>query len=101
MFGITSTISGKIIKIIMQTIQAMRKKLTLLKIVLSSMSGAKAFTTYILTPTGGVIAPMVVTMVKMMAYHMGSNPRAIPKGKKIGIVNTRNPRESIKQPPIR
>ena len=30
------------------------------------------------------MAPMVVTMVRMMEYQMGSNPRAIPSGKKIG-----------------
>ena len=81
--------------------QAIKKKLTLLKILPRAISGANAFTTYILTPTGGVIAPNVVTIVKIIEYHTGSNPRAIPSGKKIGIVSTRNPRASITQPPIR
>ena len=80
---------------------ASKKKLTLLKIVPMLISGAKALTTYILTPTGGVIAPNVVTIVKIMEYHTGSKPRAIPSGKKIGIVSTRNPRASITQPPIK
>ena len=43
----------------------------------------------------------VVTIVKIMAYHIGSNPRAVPRGKKIGIVNTRKPSESTKHPPIK
>ena len=86
---------------IKETMQANRKKLTLLKIVPMAISGANALTTYILTPTGGVIAPIVVTMVKIIAYHTGSKPRAIPNGKKIGIVSTRNPRASITQPPIK
>ena len=81
--------------------QASKKKLTLLKMVPRGISGAKALTTYILTPTGGVIAPIVVTMVRMIEYQIGSKSRAIPNGKKIGIVNTRNPRESMKQPPMR
>ena len=85
----------------MQTMQANKKKLTLLKIVPRLISGANALTTYILTPTGGVIAPNVVTIVRIMEYHMGSKPRAIPSGKKIGIVSTRNPRASITQPPIK
>ena len=84
-----------------QTMQANRKKLTPLKIVLSSISGAKALTTYILTPTGGVMAPIVVTIVRMIAYHMGSKPKAIPSGKKIGMVRTKNPKESTKHPPIK
>ena len=81
--------------------QANRKKLTLLKIVPRLISGANALTTYILTPTGGVIAPNVVTIVRIIEYHTGSKPRAIPRGKKIGIVSTRNPRASIIQPPIK
>ena len=86
---------------IKETMQANRKKLTLLKIVPMAISGANALTTYILTPTGGVIAPTVVTIVKIIEYHIGSKPRAIPSGKKIGIVSTRNPRASITQPPIK
>ena len=81
--------------------QATRKKLTLRKIVPRGISGASALTTYILTPTGGVIAPIVVTMVKIIAYHIGLNPRAIPRGKKIGMVSTKNPKASTKQPPIK
>ena len=80
---------------------ANKKKLTLLKIVPRPISGASALTTYMLTPTGGVIAPKVVTMVKIIEYHRGSKPRAIPKGKNMGIVSTRNPRASITQPPIK
>jgi len=80
---------------------ANKKKLTLLKIVPRPISGANALTTYILTPTGGVIAPTVVTMVKIIEYHIGSKPRAIPRGKNIGMVSTRNPRASITQPPMR
>ena len=87
--------------IIIETIQAVKKKLTLLKIVPISISGANALTTYILTPTGGVIAPSVVTIVKTIEYHTGSKPRAIPNGKKIGIVSTRNPRASITHPPTK
>ena len=86
---------------IKETMQANRKKLTLLKIVPMAISGANALTTYILTPTGGVIAPTVVTIVKIIAYHIGSKPTAIPSGKKIGIVSTRNPTASITQPPIK
>ena len=81
--------------------QASKKKLTLLKMVPMPISGANAFTTYILTPTGGVIAPSVVTIVKIIPYHIGSKPSAIPSGKKIGIVSTRNPRASITHPPIK
>lgn len=81
--------------------QANKKKLTLLKIVPMLISGANALTTYMLTPTGGVIAPNVVTIVRIMEYQIGSKPRAIPRGKKIGIVSTRNPRASITQPPIK
>ena len=81
--------------------QAVRKKLTLLNMVPRGISGANALTTYILTPTGGVIAPIVVTMVRMIAYHIGSKPRASPNGKKIGMVSTRNPKASTKQPPIK
>ena len=66
-----------------------------------SNSGDNAFTTYILTPTGGVIAPIVVTIVRIIEYHTGSKPNAIPNGKKIGIVSTKNPSESMKQPPIK
>ncbi len=84
-----------------QTMQAKRKKLTLLKMVASSISGAKALITYILTPTGGVIAPIVVTIVRIIPYQMGSNPRAVPSGKKMGIVSTRNPKASTKHPPIK
>ncbi|GAI76299.1 unnamed protein product, partial [marine sediment metagenome] len=85
----------------MEIMHAIKKKLTLLKIVPRGISGANALITYMLTPTGGVIAPIVVIIVKIIAYHIGSKPRAIPSGKKIGIVSTRNPKESIKQPPIK
>ncbi len=81
--------------------QAIRKKQALLKIVARSISGASALTTNILTPTGGVIAPMVVTIVMMMANQTGSKPRAFHNEKKIGMVSTRNPRASTKQPPIK
>ena len=81
--------------------QAAKKKLTLLKMVPRGISGASALTTYILTPTGGVIAPIVVIIVSIIEYHIGSKPRAIPNGKKIGMVSTKNPRASIKQPPIK
>jgi hypothetical protein len=83
------------------TTHASRKKDALLKIVPSSISGANALTTYILIPTGGVIAPIVVTMVMMMEYQITLKPRALPSGKKIGIVSTRKPRASTKQPPIK
>ena len=85
----------------MEMMEASTKKLTLLKMVPMSISGANALTTYKLTPTGGVIAPSVVTKVRMIPYHMGSKPSAIPRGKKMGMVSTRNPRASITQPPIK
>ena len=89
------------IKMIVHTMHARRKKQALLKIVARSISGASALTTYIFTPTGGVIAPMVVTMVMIIEYQIGSKPNAFPNGKKMGIVRTKNPSASIKQPPIR
>ena len=45
MLGMTVTMSGKIIKITMQAKHAATKKLILRKIVVSSISGASAFTT--------------------------------------------------------
>ena len=86
---------------IIQVMQARKKKLALLKMVPKLISGANALTMYILTPTGGVYPPIVVTTVKIIEYHMGSKPRAIPSGKKMGIVSTKKPRASIIQPPSR
>ena len=43
--GIKRTILGKMIRMMMHTIQAIRKKLTLLNMVLNSISGARALTT--------------------------------------------------------
>ena len=65
------------------------------------ISIASAFTTYIFTPTGGVIAPIVVTIVNIIENHTGSNPNASPNGKNIGTVRTKNPKASTKHPPIK
>ncbi len=40
-------------------------------------------------------------MVIIIENQIGSKPSAIPRGKNIGIVRTRNPKESIKQPPTK
>src|SRR4030042_1491793 len=64
-------------------------------------SGESPLTIKTFTPTGGVTAPIVVTRVITTANQTGSNPSACERGKKIGMVTTRKPNASIRQPPTR
>ena len=50
------------------------------------MSGAIPFTTKILSPTGGVIKPISIFNVITIPNQMGSNPRPVMIGNKIGVV---------------
>src|SRR5699024_1473801 len=52
-------------------------------------------------PTGGVIAPIVVTKVTTTVNQIGSYPSACTNGNIKGILMTRNPRASMTAPPTR
>lgn len=48
---------------------------------------SKPCVTKTLIPTGGVIAPKLVTITRTVANQIGSYPNATTVGKKIGIIS--------------
>ena len=92
-------IMGKIIMITVQTSIAARKGNTPLKILCRGTFGAIDIITNTFTHSGGEISHISAIKTSMTPNHIGSKPRRMTIGKKMGMVSTINPMESIKVPP--
>ena len=89
--GRKRTTCGYSINAIVASKYAGRNQTTPLKTVPRAISLSMPATTYALIPTGGVMAPMVVTTVKVTPNQTGSYPIRVTTGKKIGIETSKNP----------
>jgi len=99
--GRNRAISGKAIKMMVQTTNAIRKGNIPLKMVSKGTSSATPLMIYTLIPTGGVMTPISPTNTMITPNHMGLKPSSTITGYRIGTVRVIRARESIKQPPIK